>query len=488
MGLPLFEVAALRAVEANAAKALRPGALMQRAGAAAARQIAQRLGTTPKTVAIVCGAGNNGGDGYACALELAQRGHRVECVALAHPATDDARATAAAWQASAGKTSDGIDGEMTYDAVVDAMFGIGLARPLQGTFAAAAEWISAQHTSVRVALDVPSGLDADRGSWVGEQPGVVADLTITFIGAKPGLFTGAGCDAAGQVLVESIGVELPEARVVLTDPADFKPLCKPRARDSHKGDYGNVGVIGGGIGMIGAPLLAARAALRMGAGRVFVDCIGAPSLQFDPLYPELMLRSLRKVERLDALVSGCGLGMDADARTALEWVLAQECPAVFDADALNLLARDAVLREALRDRRATSVLTPHPLEAARLLQTTARDIQADRLGGARRLAHETGATVVLKGAGTVVALPDGRVWINPTGGPALATPGSGDVLGGMIGALLAQPFPPLEATLGAVWLHGAAADQSGGDVGLVAGEIAARAAACLVHLRRERSA
>ena len=487
MGLPLFDVATLRTVEADAAKALRPGALMQRAGAAAARQIAQRLGATPKTVAIACGAGNNGGDGYTCALELAQRGHRVECAALAPPAADDARAAAAAWRASGGTVREGIDRATKYDAVVDAMFGIGLSRPLEGAFATAAEWINAQRAGSRIALDVPSGLDADRGSWVGGKPGVTADQTITFLGAKPGLFTGAGCDAAGAVLVESIGVELPRARLTLTDRADFAPICRPRSRDSHKGDYGNVGVIGGGIGMVGAPLLAARAALRMGAGRVFVECIGAPDLQFDPLYPELMLRSVRSLERLDAVVIGCGLGADSNANAALEWALAAPCPAVFDADALNLLAREAALRETLRRREAASVLTPHPLEAARLLQTTAQEVQADRVDCARRLAHETTATVVLKGAGTVTALPDGRAWINSSGSPALATPGSGDVLGGMIGALLAQPFTPLEATLAAAWLHGAAADRFGGDVGLVAGEIAARAATCLAELRREPS-
>src|SRR5256885_746913 len=146
------------------------------------------------------------------------------------------------------------------DAIVDAMFGIGLSRPLEGPFAAAADWINAQHRSLRVALDVPSGLDADRGCWVGARQGVLADLTITFIGAKPGLYTGAGCDAAGKVLIEALGVELPRAQTTLLEPADFKTVCLRRPRDSHKGDYGNVGVIGGGVGIIGAPLLAARAA------------------------------------------------------------------------------------------------------------------------------------------------------------------------------------------------------------------------------------
>jgi hydroxyethylthiazole kinase-like uncharacterized protein yjeF len=487
MGLPLFDVATLRTVEAAATKALPPGALMQRAGAAASRQIAHRLGTTSKTVAVICGGGNNGGDGYVSALELARRGHRVECFALARPTTGDAQEAAAAWRANGGTTHQGVLPGQSFDAIVDAMFGIGLSRPLDQIFAQAADWMNEQRASLRVALDVPSGLDADRGSWVGARPGVCADLTITFIGAKPGLFTGAGCDAAGETLVESIGVELPQARLALLEPADFKQVTTPRTRDSHKGDYGNVGVIGGGAGMVGAPLLAARAALRLGAGRVFVECIGAPNMQFDPLYPELMLRSLRTLERLNAVVIGCGLGTDGDASVALEWAIALPCPVVFDADALNLLSKDTALRARLHQRQAPSILTPHPLEAARLLARNSQEIQADRIGSARALADETRAIVVLKGAGTVVAQPDGIAWINPTGGPALATPGSGDVLGGMISALLAQGFQPSEATCAAVWLHGAAADRYRGDVGMVAGEIAAGAARCLVELRTNSS-
>jgi hydroxyethylthiazole kinase-like uncharacterized protein yjeF len=200
-----------------------------------------------------------------------------------------------------------------------------------------------------------------------------------------------------------------------------------------------------------------------------------------------MLRPLRGIEHLDAVVAGCGLGQDGDAHAAVQWAIAAECPVVFDADALNLLAGEPALRARVAGRTKPSVLTPHPLEAARLLATSAAAVQSDRVTCARTLARELQATVVLKGAGTVVAQADGHVWINTTGGPALATPGSGDVLGGMIGALLAQSFTTAQATLAAVWLHGAAADRYGGDVGLVAGEIAARAVQCLVELRGEGS-
>jgi len=488
MGLPLYSIDTLRKAEVATAKSLAPGALMRRAGAAAARAIAQRIGADRRSVAVICGAGNNGGDGYVCATELARLGHGVECVALAAPSTDDARATSADWKAGGGSVRDAIDKGRTYDAVVDAIFGIGLSRVPVGAFAEAIDWINSQANSLRVALDVPSGLDADRGTWIGSKPGILADLTVTFLGAKPGLFTGAGCDAAGEVLVESLGVEPAPGQLTLLEPADFDPVRVARARDSHKGDYGNVIVVGGGPGMIGAPLLAARAALRMGAGRVFVDCIGAPSLQFDPLHPELMFRAAKTLERIDAVVVGCGLGTDENARAALQWSLGAACPVVFDADALNLLAHDKSLRALLLARDRASVLTPHPLEAARLLDLTVADVQGDRVGHAQRLARELRTMVVLKGAGTVVAQADGRAWINPTGGPALATPGSGDALAGMIGALLAQRFSTVTATLAAVWLHGSAADRFGGDVGLVAGEIASYAARCLADLRKTRSA
>jgi hydroxyethylthiazole kinase-like uncharacterized protein yjeF len=487
MGLPLFSIETLRKAEIAAATPLAPGALMQRAGAAAARAIARRLGTERRSVAVICGAGNNGGDGYVCAAELSRQGHDVECVALAAPSTDDARAAAAGWQAGGGSVRNEIGKGRAYDAVVDAIFGIGLSRAPRGAFADAIDWINTQTKSLRVALDVPSGLDADRGTWIGSRPGVSADLTVTFLGAKPGLFTGVGCDAAGEVLVESLGVEAGSTQIVLLEPSDFEPVRVPRVRNSHKGDYGNVSVVGGGAGMVGAPLLAARAALRMGAGRVFVDCIGAPALQFDPLHPELMFRSVKTLERIDAAVVGCGLGTDANARTALQWALGAPCPVVFDADALNMLARDGSLRALLVERGHPSILTPHPLEAARLLDLTAAEVQNDRVGHARRLAQELRALIVLKGAGTVVAQADACAWINPTGGPALATPGSGDVLAGMIGALLAQQFSPATSTLAAVWLHGSAANRFGGDIGLVAGEIASYAARCLSDLRQGKS-
>lgn len=485
MSIGLYTTAQLRAIEADAQATLPPATLMQRAGRAAAACIDARYGAARK-VLIVCGPGNNGGDGFACAAELAARGHSVACVALAESTTDDARAARAAWKANGGRLLLELPADPRCDVIVDAMFGIGLGRPLTGRYFDTARWIESRAAAV-VALDVPSGLDADRGVWVGGVAGVRADVTCTFLGAKPGLYTADGCDAAGEVVVDMLGVDAPETDGALAQPDQFETLLARRRRNTHKGSFGSVAVIGGGAGMIGAPLLAARAALRLGAGRVYVDCIGAPELRFDPAQPELMFRGLESLGDVDAIVVGCGLGTDAAAADALGAVFERSVPLVVDADGLNLLADRARFAGVFEAHAAARVLTPHPLEAARLLGASAKEVQADRVAAACALARQTASIVVLKGAGTVIVHPAGRWWINPTGGPALATAGTGDVLAGMIGAFIAQGIEPIQAALGAAWLHGRAADEYGGDLGLVAGELASGAARALVRLRGQRT-
>jgi hydroxyethylthiazole kinase-like uncharacterized protein yjeF len=477
-GIGLYSVEQLRRHEAQAAASLPPRTLMQRAGRAAANFIAQRYPQAQR-VLILCGPGNNGGDGYELALQLQQAGREVRCVAVAPPGAADARSARAAWD-SAGTTLHDLPNDGDCDLAVDALFGIGLTRPLAGRFLAATEWLQRQ---VVLALDVPSGLDADTGAWVGRVAGAAADATLTFLGAKPGLFTLAGCDAAGAVVVADLEVALGAPAGWLNGPEQFAAVTAARRRDSHKGSYGNVAVVGGGTGMIGAALLAARAALRLGAGRVYVDCIGAPDLQLDPLQPELMFRPQRAMPEADAWVIGCGLGRDDAARAALRSALQQRGALVIDADALNLLAQDRALQDGLAATTGPKVLTPHPREAARLLGCDIGTVQADRVAAARRLAQRFDALTLLKGAGSVIALPEGAYWINPTGGPALATAGTGDVLAGMIGALLAQHYAPLQAVLAAVWLHGASATRFGADVGLSASDVPALAAAALSALR-----
>jgi hydroxyethylthiazole kinase-like uncharacterized protein yjeF len=485
MGTSLFTVAELREIEQAAQAGLLPGELMARAGRGAGRRIDALAGARRASVCIVCGPGNNGGDGFVVAAELAARGHEIVCVLVGaeEPAATDALAAFRRWRDGGGAVLATLP-DRRFDIVVDALFGIGLARPLQGAFLAAARWIS-NHAGRIVALDVPSGLDSDRGAWVGDVDGVHADLTVTFLGDKPGLHTGTGIDAAGTVQVDHLGLEAGASALSLSAPDEFPDIAAARRSDTHKGSFGNVLVVGGGPGMVGAPLLAARAALRLGAGRVYVDCIGAPELRVDPLQPELMFRPHASVADPECAVVGCGLGVDGAARAALAWSLGRPRAIVIDADGLNLLADEPALRATLRARAAQTIVTPHPLEAARLLEISAREVQQDRLRAARTLARDLRTIVVLKGAGTVIASPGGRTAINPTGSAALATAGTGDVLAGMLGALLAQGFDAWQCAVAAAWLHGAAV-RGAGDIGIVAGDLAPRAAQALRELREGR--
>ena len=479
MARSLFTVAELRAIEQTAQHDLPAGELMARAGAFAAAHIAATRAGMPSSVCVLCGPGNNGGDGYVTAAQLRAAGHNVSCVQLGKPTTSDARNAFAGWREAGGETLERLPLKQTADVIIDAMLGIGQTRPLQGAMLAASQWINLQAAHV-VALDVPSGLDSERGCWIGGVDGVLASETITFIGDKPGLHTGDGTDAAGIVTVNALGTHAAPTRTSLTDASDFPQITARRRRNTHKGTYGSVLVIGGNAGMVGAALLAARAALRIGAGRVYVDCIGAPEFRVDPMQPELMFRPAASIDDLQCIVIGCGLATDDAARRALQWALDSEAPLVIDADALNLLARGPALAECLTARSAATVLTPHPLEAARLLGIPATDVEADRVAAARDIAVRHRSIVVLKGAGSIVADTHGRCAINPTGGPALATAGTGDALAGMIGGLLAQSFDTRQATLAAVWLHGRAGES---DAGLVAGEVATRA---MEELRRLR--
>ncbi|MEP6609438.1 MAG: NAD(P)H-hydrate dehydratase [Burkholderiaceae bacterium] len=480
MAASLYSIAELRALERTAQHGLAAGTLMARAGAAAALHIHAVKHGNPLSICVLAGAGNNGGDGYITAAQLKALQHDVTCIQIAEPRTDDARVAFAQWRASGGATQVDLPNRR-FDVIVDALLGIGQTRALEGPLLTAARWIDDQRAGV-IALDVPSGLDADTGSWVEGVEGVHASSTITFIGDKPGLHTGDGVDAAGAVSVETLGLSSPPAQTTLTDPFDFAEVTSPRRRNTHKGSYGNATIVGGNVGMVGAALLAARAALRIGAGRVYVDCIGATEYRVDPCQPELMFRSSVEPAGIQAICVGCGLGTDAAAVAAVQRSLQSDTALVIDADALNLLAGDVAMIGQLNARAAPTVVTPHPLEAARMLACSVNEIQANRVKAARTLSARYRAVVVLKGAGTVIAQADGRCAINPTGGPALATAGTGDVLAGLLAGLLAQRFDPWQAALAAVWLHGRGADHV--DIGLVASDIAARAAHELNGLRK----
>jgi hydroxyethylthiazole kinase-like uncharacterized protein yjeF len=481
----LFRTDELRRIERQHGAQLPPGTLMERAGHAAARWLHGRLPARPASVLVLCGPGNNGGDGYVCARALRQLGHRCICWGPVAPAADDARNAHALWTRAGGEVTVQLPADGRFDLVVDAMFGIGLSRPLSDPYLQAVDWASRGATDV-VALDLPSGLDADSGAWVGGVPGVRARSTVTFLADKPGLHMSDGCDAAGVVHVEALGIDAGAAAGRLNGPDQFPAVLRPRQRNSHKGSYGSVAVIGGDVGMTGAALLAGRSALRLGAGRVYVCCVGAPDLRVDPACPELMIRSPDRLPTVQVAVVGCGLGASEPSRQALRQALAGDAPLVLDADALNLIAAEPSLRQALAARAAPSVVTPHPAEAARLLAVPAGGVNADRIGSAIRLAQQLRSAVVLKGAGSVIVdrgADGGSYWVNPTGGPALASAGTGDALSGMIGALVAQGFGTLAGTLAAVWLHGRAAEVHGADIGLLASEVPALAVRELARLR-----
>jgi hydroxyethylthiazole kinase-like uncharacterized protein yjeF len=490
----LYSVREIRAIEQAALAAAPPGALMRRAGAAAAA-LAKRLLPAGGDVLVLAGPGNNGGDALEAAALLAHGGCRV-CVHFAGRAASlSADATAALQRAEASPaTFRPADKAAHWDLVIDGLFGIGLARPIEGELAALVQAVNAMRCPV-LALDVPSGLDADTGAVVGpDGVAVHASHTLTFIADKPGLHTADGCDCAGKVEVAALEVDAglyPPPSAALADPALFAVGLGPRRENSHKGSYGDCAILGGAQSMAGAVILAARTAAMSGAGRVYAGFIDAPPA-YDPLHPEIMCRRAADIDfERAAIVAGPGMGAGADAHALLARALASAAPLVLDADALNMAAADAGLQAALAARHGATIITPHPLEAARLLACSAAAVQADRLQAARRLAARFSAMVVLKGAGSVIARPDGLAVVNATGNPALASAGTGDVLAGLCGALLAQHWPPWQALMGAVWLHGAAADllveQGIGPVGLVASELPAAIRACLNRLIRSQS-
>ncbi len=341
-----------------------------------------------------------------------------------------------------------------------------------------------------LALDIPSGLDADTGM---AQPSTIrAAATATFIALKPGLLTGDGADHCGTISVHALGLDAETAlpsrgeRLRWESLRDALPAPLRRARrNDHKGSFGTLAIIGGADGLVGAALLAGRAAMHVGAGKVRIGLAATDRLLVDALAPELMLDSAQRVLDMpcDALIIGPGLGSLPQARAFLQSALATASPLVIDADALNLIAGDSRLASALAARTAESIITPHPAEAARLLQRDTASVQSDRLTSALDLAGRFNASAVLKGSGSVLAFVDGTWAINASGNVGLASGGTGDVLAGMIGALVAQRIAAREALKLAVCLHGAAADAlvaSGhGPVGLAASEVAPAAGALI---------
>ncbi|GIK24098.1 MAG: bifunctional NAD(P)H-hydrate repair enzyme [Betaproteobacteria bacterium] len=472
----VYTVADIRAIESRHAGAEPP--LMERAGAAAVSQALTLLGQSGLPPLIVCGPGNNGGDGFVLARLLRSRGIEP-VVVFAGDATRlpaDAREALDRFCGEGGSTLPDIP-QRAFALAVDALFGIGLQRPIEGAFAGLVGRINGLGCPV-LALDVPSGLCADTGRVLG--CAVRADATATFIALKPGLLTLDGPDHCGAIGVCDLGIAAettlpPRGRTVT--PALFASYLKPRPKNSHKGMMGGVGILGGAPGMAGAALLAGRAALKLGAGRVYVGLLDDRALTVDTHQPELMLRrpaDILSAGFATALAAGPGLGQGAAALGLLRDALAADLPLLLDADALNLLAAHPVLAQHAKKRSAPTLVTPHPLEAARLLGSEAAAVQADRLRAALALAERLNAVTVLKGCGSVIAAPDGRWFVNASGNPGMACAGMGDVLSGLAATLLAQGWAADLAALCAVHLHGLAADLLvGGGIGpagLTAGE------------------
>ncbi len=477
--LSLEELAELH--ERQAAK-LPEGTLMDRAGFVVANWIDDQCDAA-STIVILCGPGNNGGDGYTAALHLKGRGHNVICVAVGgkKPKAQEALRAYNRWIEKDGTVIEDPYMAPKADVVVDAMFGVGIKKAISGDFIDAALWFN-ERQALHMAIDVPSGINAETGTWVGGIKGCIADMTINLISAKAGCFMNDGKDASGMVTLSELDISVPLSNLSLIDTDDFKHILELRKYNSHKGTYGHCVVIGGAKGKTGAAFLAARAALRLGAGSVTLEMMNPDGPAFDPMQPEIMVTDEAvDLTTADAIVIGCGLGFDAKARARLEAAIDTPVPLIIDADALTMIAGDQALEDRVLSRKAHTVLTPHPGEAARLLKREVKEIQADRVTSARELSIQTGAIVVLKGTGTVVTLRSSRSWINPTGNACLATAGAGDVLAGMIGAFFAQQFDLVSATLGAVWLHGESVRAR--NTGIVAGEVIERAARALEILR-----
>ncbi len=454
--------------------------LMFRA-ARATFEVACRRFPSARRWLVICGAGNNAGDGYVIARLALAAGIDVNVATVMPPAPLTGAAGEAERDfAAAGGRSGQFTAELLRDVplVIDAMLGTGVARPLDGPWRHAVEAVNASECAV-VAVDLPSGLDGATGSVLGAA--VCADVTVTYIALKTGLFLAEGPDHAGDVELATLDVPpeiLAEAlpRFRRFEPAEQQALLPRRPRSAHKGDFGHVLVIGGNHGLAGAARLCGEAALRAGAGLVSVATRPEHAAALVAARPELMCRGVASGSEIEPLLArasvvavGPGLGQDDWARSLFLRALESHKPLVLDADALNLLAAAPV-------RRDDWVLTPHPGEAGRLLGQATRDVQRERLQALDALIERYGGVVLLKGRGTLVGVRGAIPWVIDAGNPGMATGGMGDVLTGLIAGILAQTEPPRRpaATACAAWIHAAAADAAarhGGERGLIAGDL-----------------
>lgn len=480
---PLYTAEQVRALDRLAIESADiPGyTLMNRAGEALWHRINLDFPHV-RTLLVICGVGNNGGDGYVVARLARAAGIdvRVAQVGDAGKISGDARTARDTWLSMDGSVQPfDIHALAGVDLIVDAMLGTGIERPLEDEWLAAVEAVNAAACPV-VAVDIPTGLQADTGTVLGSA--IIADATVTFIGRKRGLYTGQARNHTGQIYFDDCQVPehvmtqvMHQAELIQGEslPVLLGNLSLPRLPAAHKGDFGHVLVIGGEQGMGGAALLAGKAALRVGAGRVSLATRPEHAAQLTATCPELMchgvtdVRDLRSLaDSANVIIIGPGLGRTDWAQQLLSVVLQGRWPLIVDADALNLLADDPVAR-------GNWIVTPHPGEAGRLLKQTSAAIQADRFTALHTLHDLLGGEVILKGAGTLVKNSDGKVTVCDVGCAGLATAGSGDVLSGVIAGLVAQGLPLSRAARAGVLVHGLAGEMAAltGERGLLASDI-----------------
>jgi hydroxyethylthiazole kinase-like uncharacterized protein yjeF len=453
--------------------------LMERAGQAVADAVAQRF--RPQPAVVLCGPGNNGGDGYVVARLLKERGWPVEIRALGEPATQDAQAMSARWDGATTPLNGALGGEL----VIDALFGAGLSKPLSGPAANAATLLASRPGTV-VAIDMPSGVPGDTGRPLG--PAVCAGLTVTFHARKPGHLLEPGRGLCGEVVVADIGLGPTPSKLVENGPELWLPRFPWPSAASHKHARGRLMVISGDAWSTGAARLAARAGLRIGAGLVTIyagqDALAANAAHLEavmlkPFDTDLELE--QAADEADAAVIGPAAGVNDTTLLNVLALARTGAALVLDADAITVFRDDPEELFSVLDR--DDILTPHPGEFERLFPGLLKG-SPERITAARRAAEKADAVVLLKGPDTVIAAPDGRTAVNVNGSPWLATAGSGDVLAGYIGGLVSQGMESFEAACAGAWIHAEAAELHG--PGLISEDLPGLTPAVLRRLYDER--
>ncbi len=440
--------------------------LMMKAGSCAFKIINQKCNVINKKVAIFCGAGNNGGDGFVIATILFEFGADVTVFTpLGEPKSENAKYYFD--NLPPVKFCDSFSPNDKFDIIIDAIFGIGLSRNIEGNLSELITKINS-HNAFKISIDVPSGINSDTGAVMGTA--VKSDLTVTFISLKPCFMLPGGNNYCGETVVADIGVKATDYSFKTIE----KPTFAKREKNTHKGTYGTALLINGSYGMAGAAMLSAKAAMRSGVG--IVKSIIPKSIYpaFTSFLPEAVCIPVGETENgqlnfenidikavqknANAILFGCGVGIcDSTEKLLKSLILNAEIPLVIDADGINLLSRSI---ESLKESKAPIILTPHPKEIARLCKKSVDEIEADRIEISRQLALEYGVTVVLKGANTIVATENGEIFINTLGNSGMATAGSGDVLAGVIVSLLAQGYSPEFSAKAGVYNHSSAGDKA----------------------------